>query len=146
MEPNPRKVFLQMFGEGDTPEERSAIGRQTASLLDLVLDGTKSLQRNLGSKDKIVLDGYLESVREIERRTQRAEAKDFDAVRGAHDRYLAALVRDATFAHSPVVVKALDEILGLSRIARQSISQAIGLLVSLLHEGFKARAVRCKSG
>ena len=81
MEPNPRKVFLQMFGEGDTPEERSAIGRQTASLLDLVLDGTKSLQRNLGSKDKIVLDGYLESVREIERRTQRAEAKDLSGLK-----------------------------------------------------------------
>ena len=28
MEPNPRKVFLQLFGEGDTPQERAAISHQ----------------------------------------------------------------------------------------------------------------------
>jgi hypothetical protein len=81
MESNPRKVFLQLFGEGDTPEERASISRQTNSLLDLILDGTKSLQRDLGSSDKAVLDGYLESVREIERRTQKAGAKDLSAVK-----------------------------------------------------------------
>jgi len=43
MEPNPRKVFLQLFGEGDTPQERAAISKRTNSLLDLILDGTKSL-------------------------------------------------------------------------------------------------------
>src|SRR6202521_5211565 len=52
MESNPRKVFLQLFGEGDTPQERASISRQTGSLLDLILDGTKSLQRDLGSNDK----------------------------------------------------------------------------------------------
>src|SRR6185437_760163 len=74
MEQNPRKVFLQLFGEGDTPQERTAITQQTGSLLDLILDGTKSLERDLGSRDKAALDGYLESVREIERRTQKAGA------------------------------------------------------------------------
>src|SRR5689334_8677885 len=62
MESNPRKVFLQLFGEGDTPQERASISRQTSSLLDLILDDTKSLQRDLGRNDKAVLDGYLESV------------------------------------------------------------------------------------
>ncbi len=81
MEPNPRKVFLQLFGEGDTPQERASITHQTGSLLDLILDGTKSLQRDLGSRDNAVLDGYLESVREIERRTQKAEAKDVSALK-----------------------------------------------------------------
>src|SRR5580692_2189411 len=80
MEPNPRKVFLQLFGEGDTPQERASISRQTNSLLDLILDESKSLQRDLGSRDKAVLDGYLESVREIERRTQKAGAKDLSGV------------------------------------------------------------------
>jgi hypothetical protein len=79
MESNPRKVFLQLFGEGDTPQERASISRHTNSLLDLILDGTKSLQRDLGSSDKAVLDAYLESVREIERRTQKAGAKDLSA-------------------------------------------------------------------
>jgi hypothetical protein len=80
MEPNPRKVFLQLFGEGDNPQERAAISRKTGSLLDLILDGTKSLQRDLGSRDKTVLDGYLESVREIERRMQKGEGKDLSAL------------------------------------------------------------------
>ena len=80
MEPNPRKVFLQLFGEGDTPQERASISHRTSSLLDLILDGTRSLQRDLGSNDKAVLDGYLESVREIERRTQKAGSKDLSAL------------------------------------------------------------------
>src|SRR6476660_7731015 len=70
METNPRKVFLQLFGEGDTPEERAAIGNQTNSILDLILEDTQKLQGRLGTGDRIVLDGYLESVREIERRAQ----------------------------------------------------------------------------
>ena len=79
MEPNPRKVFLQLFGEGDTPQDRATINTRTNSLLDLILEGTKSLKNNLGNGDKVVLDGYLESVREVERRTQKAAAKDLSA-------------------------------------------------------------------
>ncbi len=80
MESNPRKVFLQLFGEGDTPQERASISRETGSLLDLILEGTKSMQRDLGSNDRAALDGYLDSVREIERRTQKAGARDLSAV------------------------------------------------------------------
>jgi hypothetical protein len=79
MEPNPRKVFLQLFGEGDTPQERATINTRTNSLLDLILEGTTRLKGNLGSGDRTVLDGYLESVREVERRTQKAAAKDLSA-------------------------------------------------------------------
>jgi hypothetical protein len=79
MEPNPRKVFLQLFGEGDTPQERAVINTRTNSLLDLILEGTTSLKGNLGNRDRAVLDGYLESVREVERRTQKAAAKDLSA-------------------------------------------------------------------
>ena len=76
METNPRKVFLQMFGEGDNAAERAAIGNQTSSILDLILEDSKKLQGRLGGGDRAVLDGYLESVREIERRAQMAAAKD----------------------------------------------------------------------
>jgi hypothetical protein len=79
MEPNPRKVFLQLFGEGDTPQERATINARTNSLLDLIQEGTKSLKGSLGTGDRAVLDGYLESVREVERRTQKAAAKDLSA-------------------------------------------------------------------
>ncbi len=81
MEYNPRKVFLQLFGEGDTPQERASISKQTNSILDLILDRTKKLQGELGSSDRAVLDGYLESVREIERRTQKAASKNLDGLK-----------------------------------------------------------------
>jgi hypothetical protein len=80
METNPRKVFLQLFGEGDTPQERAAISNQTGSILDLILDDTKRLQGRLGNGDRAALDGYLDSVREIERRAQMAGAKDLSAL------------------------------------------------------------------
>src|SRR5579863_9786792 len=81
MEYNPRKVFLQLFGEGDTPQERASIGHQTNSLLDLILDRTKKLQGELGSSDRAALDGYLDSVREIERRTQKAGSKGLSGLK-----------------------------------------------------------------
>ncbi|HTW38415.1 MAG TPA: DUF1552 domain-containing protein [Steroidobacteraceae bacterium] len=74
MEYNPRKVFTQLFGEGDTAQERAAIAHQTSSLLDLIADRTKALQRELGPGDRAVLSNYLDTVREIERRIATAEA------------------------------------------------------------------------
>ena len=81
MESNPRKIFLQLFGEGDTPQERASISQQTNSILDLILDRTKKLQSDLGSSDRAALDSYLESVREIERRTQMASSKNLSSVK-----------------------------------------------------------------
>lgn len=81
METNPRKIFLQLFGEGDTAQERAAIGEQTDSILDLIVDDTKKLQGRLGGGDRAILEGYLESVREIERRAQMAAAKDLSTLK-----------------------------------------------------------------
>jgi len=80
MEFNPRKLFIQLFGEGDTPEERTAILSQQASLLDMVAESTRDLQKELGAEDKVILEGYLDTVREIERRVQRAGQQDLSAV------------------------------------------------------------------
>jgi hypothetical protein len=80
MEYNPRKVFLQLFGEGDNPEDRAFIGRQTKSVLDLIADRTKQLQAQLGNEDRAVLEGYLENVREIERRAQQASASNLSKI------------------------------------------------------------------
>jgi hypothetical protein len=80
MEFNPRKVFTHLFGEGDTPEERDAIGRQTRSLLDLISDRAHALERELGASDRVVLEGYLDTVREIERRVEKAETRDLSAI------------------------------------------------------------------
>src|SRR5262249_4100717 len=80
MEYNPRKVFVQLFGEGDTPQERTGISRLTESLLDRISDRTRVLQRDLGPGDRVVLDNYLDTVREIERRVQLASARDLSGI------------------------------------------------------------------
>jgi hypothetical protein len=59
-----------------TAKERVEIARQTDSLLDMVLDRTKTLQSQLGAADRRTLEGYLESVREVERQTQLIAATD----------------------------------------------------------------------
>src|SRR5688572_1160454 len=69
MEYNPKKVFNGLFGV-TTAKERVEIAKQTNSLLDMVLDRTKALQGQLGAADRTTLEGYLESVREIERQTE----------------------------------------------------------------------------
>jgi Protein of unknown function (DUF1552) len=81
MEFNPRKVFIQLFGEGDTSEERDAISRQNISLLDRINDRTRALQRDLDPGDRVVLDSYLNNVREIERRIERASQRDLSNVK-----------------------------------------------------------------
>ncbi len=68
MEYNPKKIFNAMFGT-TTPKERVLNARESDSLLDLILERTKSFQSQLGANDRVALDNYLESVREIERRT-----------------------------------------------------------------------------
>jgi hypothetical protein len=70
MEYNPRKVFLRLFGEGDSPQERVAMARQKGSILDMIVDRVNTLKGDLGSEDKALLDGYLENVREVERQAK----------------------------------------------------------------------------
>ncbi len=72
-EAHPRKVFGRLFGEG-SPEERSRTLKKKASMLDRVKSDISRLQRELGSGDRSKVDQYLNSVREVERRIQIAEA------------------------------------------------------------------------
>jgi len=80
MEHNPRKVFIQLFGEGDTPQERTAISDQTRSMLDRVRDRINAMRRDLGAGDRAILDNYVETVREIERRVQLASSRDLTGI------------------------------------------------------------------
>ncbi|HUI79770.1 MAG TPA: DUF1552 domain-containing protein [Bryobacteraceae bacterium] len=72
MEINPRKVFERMFGQGGSVEERAARSQEDRSILDAVAKEAGDLQRTLGPNDKATLSDYLDNVREIERRIQRA--------------------------------------------------------------------------
>jgi hypothetical protein len=80
MEYNPRKVFIQLMGEGDTAAERDALIRKNASVLDMIAERTQSLRSSLGPGDQAALSDYLDSVREIERRVQMAGSRDLDGV------------------------------------------------------------------
>jgi hypothetical protein len=78
-ENNPRVVFERLFGNGGTAEQRAALARQNRSILDFVGDGLARLTRELGPADRVHVDEYLDSVREVERRIERVEAGDDDA-------------------------------------------------------------------
>jgi hypothetical protein len=71
---NPRLVFEKLFGVGATDAERRARREESRSLLDSVMGQVASLQKDLPAGDRRRLTQYLEDVREIERRIQRAEA------------------------------------------------------------------------
>ena len=73
-EAHPRIVFENLFGEGDSSAERRAALRKRASLLDSVTEELTRLQNTLGPGDRDRVGQYLESVRDVERRIERAEA------------------------------------------------------------------------
>jgi uncharacterized protein DUF1552 len=80
MEYNPRKIFIQLMGEGDTAVEREALLRRNASMLDMIADRTQALRRQLGGSDRAALSDYLENVREVERRVAMADSRQLKGV------------------------------------------------------------------
>ena len=74
-ENNPRAVFERLFGDAGTTDTavRMAQIRKERSILDSVTDKIDALQQGLGPNDRIRVDEYLEAVRDIERRIQKAE-------------------------------------------------------------------------
>ncbi|MDF1858829.1 MAG: DUF1552 domain-containing protein [Verrucomicrobiales bacterium] len=73
-EAHPRLVFEKLFGEGGSKSERQAALRKQASLLDFMRDDLARVRKELGPADREKIDDYLDSVREVERRIQRAES------------------------------------------------------------------------
>lgn len=76
MEYDPRRAFEKIFGRGRSAEERKSISKDYQSLLDMVSEEATALKRRLGPEDRVMLDDYLESVREIERRIELLEQRD----------------------------------------------------------------------
>jgi hypothetical protein len=75
MEMSPRALFDRLFGDGGTTDPAARVRRmnQDRTILDFVLSDVSRLQTNLGARDKSKLDEYLQGVRDIERRIQKAE-------------------------------------------------------------------------
>ena len=77
MENNPRAVFERLFGDSTSTDSsaRRARIQSDRSLLDSVTEKISDLQRGLGSPDRVKLTEYLDAVRDIERRIQKAEGQ-----------------------------------------------------------------------
>ena len=74
-EAHPRIVFERLFGEGGPASARRAALRSRGSLLDSFNDDIARLKRRVGVTDRVRVDQYLDSIREVERQIERAEAR-----------------------------------------------------------------------
>jgi hypothetical protein len=77
---NPRDVFERLFGDGDALDERSRLAqmKRRASILDFVREDASRLSQRLGANDRRKMDEYLDAIRDIEQRIQRASRSSAD--------------------------------------------------------------------
>src|SRR5688572_12838515 len=78
-EAHPRVTFERLFGDGGSTADRLAELRKSASLLDWVRSDISRLQGKLGPSDRTKVTQYLDTVREVEQRIQKAEAETADS-------------------------------------------------------------------
>jgi hypothetical protein len=75
-ESNPRLAFERLFGSGSPGQRKASLKRrrqEQRSILDFAMEDARSMQRRLGSGDRAKLGQYLDGVREIEARIEKAE-------------------------------------------------------------------------
>ncbi len=108
---NPRTIFERMFGGTGTAEQRRARMRQNRSILDSIYEESERLGKSLGSPDRARIGNYLDNIREVERRIERAEARTDEL--------------SATAPDSPVGVP-------------QSFEEHVGIMFDLLHVAYQA--------
>ena len=93
MEHDPGAAFVRLFGDGTADAQaRQARARQKGSILDSLLDEVARLQASVSAPDRSRLSGYLDSVRDVERRIQKAvafnvEEPSFDRPAGIPDTF-----------------------------------------------------------
>jgi hypothetical protein len=75
IEHRPRAVFERLFGDNDStdPRVRRAQMQRDRSILDSVTDAASRLMGTVGQSDRARLTEYLDGMRDVERRIQRAE-------------------------------------------------------------------------
>ena len=73
VENNPRAVFERMFGDGGSPAQRIAEMRKDRSIIDSASEEIASIQRTLGAGDRSRVVEYMDAIRDVERRIQKAE-------------------------------------------------------------------------
>ena len=73
---SPRVAFERMFGQGYSPEDRAARRETRRSILDGIGEEVARLRMTLGAADRVAMGGFLEDVRELERRIELVEARN----------------------------------------------------------------------
>jgi len=73
MENSPQVVFERLFGDGSNAALRLSRKKEDRSILDSVTEKASRLQSRLDPSDRTRLTEYLDDIREIERRIQKAE-------------------------------------------------------------------------
>ncbi len=78
MENDPRAVFERLFGTSGSTDAGARLSRikQDRSILDFVTEEIARLDSRIGAKDRQKLTEYLDSVRDVERRIQKAEEQN----------------------------------------------------------------------
>src|SRR5688572_2567434 len=72
----PRAVFEQLFGAGDSAADRAGRLRTNQSVLDYLASELARVKRELGATDRRALDEYTTNIRELERRIGLVEAQN----------------------------------------------------------------------
>jgi hypothetical protein len=80
MEINPRVVFERMFGRPGTRAQRLERMQENRSILESVREDVTELEKRLGTRDRARLTDYLDNLREIEQRIQKAEKQTSTSV------------------------------------------------------------------
>lgn len=78
-ERDPRVVFERLFGDGGSVTARMAQMKKDQSILDSVGDEMSRLQKRLGISDRRMVDQYMDSIREVELRIEKAEKNNAKA-------------------------------------------------------------------
>ena len=78
VEINPRALFERLFGDGDStdPAARMKVLKDQSSILDYITGDIDRLESNLGPRDRSKLTEYMDSIRDVERRIQKAEEQN----------------------------------------------------------------------
>jgi uncharacterized protein DUF1552 len=123
MEYNPRAVFEKLFGDTGSTERaaREARLRQHKSILDSVSEKLARLRTELGPQDQTKVEEYTESLRDVERRIQKAEEQ--------HDLELPVIEQPQGVP--PVFEDHLALMLELQRLAFQAdLTRVISFMIS----------------
>ena len=106
---SPRKIFNLLFQINEKEKTQQQVLAEDRSILDAVFSQAKSMEKNLNSADRVKLEEYLTSVREVEKTVKRRaywaerpkpsmdyELEDFD--RKSVDGYVGTLLDLAVLA------------------------------------------------